>query len=115
LEREILLRPLGSLPRGDDTADNRSFADTPRTERRRKRLPDRALVGAWVFAIVAWLLLALVIVTPWPFELSVRHFAAAFGCNAARAVELAPSRRGQPGYWPWLDRDHDGIACERRH
>jgi hypothetical protein len=70
------------------------------------------VVGAWVFAIVAWLALALVIVTPWPFEISVRHFAAAFGCDAARAAGLAPSRRGEAGYWPWLDRDHDGIACE---
>jgi hypothetical protein len=79
-----------------------------------KRLPERALVWAWVFAIGAWLLLALVIVTPWPFELSVRHFAAAWNCDTARAVGLAPARRGQPGYWPWLDRGRDGIACERR-
>jgi hypothetical protein len=33
-------------------------------------------------------------------------------CDEARSRGLAPARRGQPGYAPWLDRDHDGIACE---
>jgi len=34
-------------------------------------------------------------------------------CSAARAAGAAPIRRGQPGYRPALDRDNDGIACER--
>ena len=115
LEREILLRPLGGLPRqqSDTRGINADSHGERRAKRRRTRLPDRALVGAWCFAIGSWLMLALVIVTPWPFETSARHFAAAFGCDAARAVGLAPSRRGQPGYWPWLDLDGDGMACER--
>lgn len=33
-------------------------------------------------------------------------------CAAARAAGAAPMRRGQPGYNPNLDGDHDGIACE---
>ncbi|MER8410500.1 excalibur calcium-binding domain-containing protein [Mesorhizobium sp. M1342] len=25
------------------------------------------------------------------------------------------ARRGEPGYWPTHDADHDGIACEPWH
>ncbi|MEN0030923.1 MAG: excalibur calcium-binding domain-containing protein, partial [Pseudomonadota bacterium] len=31
----------------------------------------------------------------------------------ARAAGAAPVRRGDPGYGPHLDRDNDGIGCER--
>ncbi len=34
-------------------------------------------------------------------------------CAEARAAGAAPLYRGQPGYRPELDRDRDGIACER--
>ncbi|WP_370690230.1 excalibur calcium-binding domain-containing protein [Phenylobacterium sp.] len=34
-------------------------------------------------------------------------------CAAARAAGAAPVRRGQPGYGPHLDRDGDGVGCER--
>jgi|GEM_PF-4099699 len=34
-------------------------------------------------------------------------------CDAARAAGAAPIRIGQPGYRPPLDRDGDGVACER--
>lgn len=34
-------------------------------------------------------------------------------CTAARAAGAAPIYRGQPGYRPALDRDGDGIACEK--
>ncbi|WP_242915642.1 MULTISPECIES: excalibur calcium-binding domain-containing protein [Brevundimonas] len=34
-------------------------------------------------------------------------------CSEARAAGAAPIRRGQPGYGSHLDRDGDGIACER--
>ncbi|GIW26254.1 MAG: hypothetical protein KatS3mg075_741 [Meiothermus sp.] len=34
-------------------------------------------------------------------------------CAEARAAGAAPIYRGQPGYRPGLDRDGDGIACER--
>src|SRR3954468_15572955 len=33
-------------------------------------------------------------------------------CDLARAFGVAPMRRGEPGYRGYLDRDHDGIACE---
>jgi len=35
-----------------------------------------------------------------------------YSCAAARAAGAAPMYRGQPGYNPNLDGDHDGIACE---
>lgn len=34
-------------------------------------------------------------------------------CTEARAAGKAPVRRGQPGYGPHLDRDGDGVGCER--
>lgn len=48
----------------------------------------------------------------WSPDLKRRHQLAAANCDAARAVGLAPSRRGEPGYYPWHDADNDGIACE---
>ena len=34
------------------------------------------------------------------------------GCNEVRDLGKAPLYRGQPGYRPEMDGDHDGIACE---
>ena len=34
-------------------------------------------------------------------------------CDAARAAGVAPIYEGEPGYRPGLDRDKDGIACDR--
>ncbi|MYW97063.1 hypothetical protein G3I59_42245 [Amycolatopsis rubida] len=34
-------------------------------------------------------------------------------CAAAKAAHAAPLHRGEPGYRPGLDRDGDGVACER--
>jgi hypothetical protein len=34
-------------------------------------------------------------------------------CDAVRAAGAAPIRKGQPGYAKHLDRDGDGIACDR--
>jgi len=44
--------------------------------------------------------------------LSAESLSAPRNCSEARARGLAPARRGQPGYAPWLDADNDGIACE---
>lgn len=33
-------------------------------------------------------------------------------CSEARAAGAAPVHRGDPGYWPHLDRDGDGVACD---
>jgi hypothetical protein len=34
------------------------------------------------------------------------------GCREIRRLGIAPLRRGQPGYRPWMDGDNDGLACE---
>ena len=34
-------------------------------------------------------------------------------CDAARAAGVAPIMKGQPGYRSGLDRDGDGIACDK--
>ncbi|MER6407067.1 excalibur calcium-binding domain-containing protein [Streptomyces viridosporus] len=34
-------------------------------------------------------------------------------CAAARATGAAPVRRGGPGCGSHLDRDHDGLGCDR--
>jgi hypothetical protein len=46
-----------------------------------------------------------------PYD-TFRHYMTVPNCDAARAWGLAPSRRGEPGYWPKHDADRDGIACE---
>jgi hypothetical protein len=33
-------------------------------------------------------------------------------CAAARAADVTPILRGERGYRPELDGDHDGVACE---
>ena len=35
-------------------------------------------------------------------------------CDAVRAAGADPIFRGEPGYARHLDRDNDGIACEKR-
>lgn len=81
---------------------------------RAKAPPPLWLVKLWglpVGAAVAAVCVALV-TQPWPPLMTVRHVLAAPNCASARAVGLAPARRGQPGYWPQHDRDRDGIAGE---
>ena len=34
-------------------------------------------------------------------------------CTEARAAGASNIRRGEPGYGPHLDRDGDGVGCER--
>jgi hypothetical protein len=44
---------------------------------------------------------------------AVRQDGAFANCAAARAAGAAPVRRGESGYGPHLDRDGDGVGCER--
>jgi hypothetical protein len=41
---------------------------------------------------------------------AVRKFSS---CKAARKAGYSHMRKGQPGYSPNLDRDGDGIACDK--
>jgi hypothetical protein len=68
------------------------------------------LVLALALLSLTWLAIAWL--SPWPVPLTLRHLAASYNCDTARAVQLAPARRGEPGYWPDQDADSDGIACE---
>lgn len=76
-----------------------------RWRERRKAFLILATSGLIAFVVLDWL-------SPWPVPLTLRHAAASFNCATANAVALAPSRPGEPGYWRWLDGDHDGLACE---
>lgn len=44
---------------------------------------------------------------PGPKDVSYKN------CAAAKAAGAAPIRRGQPGYGKHLDKDSDGIACDK--
>ena len=66
------------------------------------------LIAAGVFVTVATGL----VLSPYPPFDTLRHLLAVPNCDAARAVGLAPARRGEPGYWPNHDADNDGVACE---
>jgi hypothetical protein len=77
-----------------------------------RRLRGRAERLIPMAMLLATLLLALQSYRPWPMAVAARHLAAAPNCTAARIVGLAPSSRGQPGYWGQHDADADGIACE---
>lgn len=44
---------------------------------------------------------------PGPKDVSYKN------CAEAKAAGAAPIRRGQPGYAKHLDRDNDGIACDK--
>ena len=45
-----------------------------------------------------------------PEEQALTYYA---NCTEAKAAGAAPLYRGEPGYRDKLDRDHDGIACEK--
>lgn len=99
--------------------DFQPFGPWARTVRRRRWREQIDLRAALI-----WLPLALMPVaiggppvvtymsSDWGWDLSIRHHAARTSCASARAVGLAPASEGQPGYWPHLDRNDDGWACE---
>jgi hypothetical protein len=68
-----------------------------------------AILSALAGAALCWTLLSFI---PWHPLQVLKHIAAFPNCSAARAVGVAPSYRGQPGYWSKLDADNDGISCE---
>ncbi len=73
----------------------------------------------WLIILAVALLNSLYRTSPdmvdWPVLTIVKHMEAIPRCGAARAVGLAPAHRREPGYWPHLDADHDGISCEVWH
>jgi hypothetical protein len=73
------------------------------TYRRTGASAPAAMLAAWG---------AVVVLSPWPAAVTLRHVVAALNCDAARLVGLAPTVRGGPGFWPRHDADGDGVACE---
>ena len=87
---------------------SRRWDRSARVRRVLRRMPQRiGIVVGLVLLAAAGLSLS-----PWPPLLTLQHIAAAPNCSAARAVGLAPARRGEPGYYAKHDRDKDGWACE---
>jgi hypothetical protein len=93
----------------------------PRWKPRVLRPRRRHRLGSWWRFPAAYAALALVAISAamcrsrpveWTAETRRSHQAAAPNYDAARAVGLAPAARGQPVYWPHLDANQDGIACE---
>ncbi|MFZ1430062.1 MAG: hypothetical protein WAS21_25230 [Geminicoccaceae bacterium] len=90
---------------------------TQRLERvdRLRRLRRRAVGAGPPLLVVALIALAgfatLILTSPWPLGLTLRHLAAAPSCSLARSVGLAPARHDQPVYWDWHDPDLDGWSC----
>jgi hypothetical protein len=82
---------------------------------RRKRL-RRALgiVTVWSVVLGSASLIGTKVFSPWPVAATLQHLAAFPGCAAARAIGVAPARRGRPGYWGWQDPDGDGVTCDAR-
>jgi hypothetical protein len=109
-ERELtrLKQRLGAISRRYDRAVGRRAALT--------RAALRARRAGKVVAIVATAMLAawgaVVVLSPWSAAVTVRHVVAAVNCDSARLVGLAPTVRGEPGFWPRHDADRDGVACE---
>src|SRR6266403_3948094 len=68
-----------------------------------------AAVSAIAGAALCWAVLCQI---TWHPLVLFKHIAAFPNCSAARAVGLAPARRGEPGYWSKHDADNDGVACE---
>jgi len=52
---------------------------------------------------------------PWAYRRSPANPPSVYyrSCAEAKTAGAAPLHRGQPGYRPELDRDGDGVACER--
>lgn len=93
-----------------------------RAQKRRKFARDWSgfLVASIIAAIVTFIVTAVALkLSPWPPSETVRHIGSFWNCDSARTFDLAPAKRGEPGYYERHDADNDGIACEpwsgRRH
>jgi len=79
---------------------------------RRRRVYRRIALFAGISTIVIAIVVGLFLLSPWPAGATIRHLLSYPNCDVARAMDLAPARRGEPGYWSHHDADNDGIACE---
>lgn len=81
--------------------------------RRYRALAVRYVLSALIgVAAGGGIYLAVLLLSPWPVGVTVKHLVAGINCSAARTVGLAPAVRDGPGYWSRNDADNDGVACE---
>jgi hypothetical protein len=117
-------RPNEGMSRTLSGRDSREAAqDALRIKRRFKAVSDRFFRPSRPFAFYRWvavmtvttfcvaLLVSLTIRFGSPLE-AARHLAAMPNCATAAMVGVPRPVAGEPGYWPWLDEDRDGNACE---
>ncbi len=109
-EKELsgLQRRFGAISRRYERSRARAMMFR-RLGARTRTIANAAMLAAVAVAVPFVLLKTL---SPWPVGATLRHIVAAPNCDAAHSVGLAPSRKGQPGYWPRHDADDDGVACE---
>lgn len=81
----------------------------PESQAARLRRLDIVLAVA---VVVSAIYVALWAVGPFPPAVTLMHLMSAGGCRVAQGFGMAHAHVGQPGYWPHLDPDHNGIACE---
>ncbi len=97
-------------------------ATSKRVERRERRAaktraqalsPMRILFRVILIPVTTIALTVSIYLRTSPYERSdaIRHLAAMAGCEATRAVGLAPAFRGGIGYHERNDPDGDGVAC----
>jgi hypothetical protein len=69
----------------------------------------------WRMAVYGSLLagpIYLVLASHFPPLIAAKHYASASGCIVADYLEMSGAQPGQPGYFPHLDHNKNGIACE---
>lgn len=66
----------------------------------------------YVFLISALGSFIIMMSSPWPATVTVRHIGSFPSCSYARFFHLAPAEKGEPGYYARHDADGDGVACE---
>jgi len=109
--------PAGSNRKANGVPDNViPFKRPPKVAKPPKERKPPKDPGRWPPATIAFILcvvgyLAIGAFSPWPVVTTLKHFAAATGCQAARTVGLAPAHIGDPGYWSHLDPARTGVAC----
>jgi hypothetical protein len=118
-DRVVSLQKWRAARRREFEVDLRRLKKRPAPAGRAERRNGKSLWRYWwsrrvtlSLICVAALFIGHVLSGPWPLTVMIRHLVAARNCDAARLVGLAPANRGEPGYWPHNDADHDGIACE---
>lgn len=126
MARFKLLRRIRALPKGwrvhngrDPEKELRLIQGRFRAIRRRhdrmiilRHFYHSAKVPVLVAIGISILITGLMNSGPFPPIVLLKHIAAFPNCDAARTLGLAPSNKGEPGYWPQHDEDGDGKACE---